>query len=435
MAGASQSRLPNRSHRSSFVDSALVRVRAGDGGRGSASFRREPFIPNGGPDGGDGGRGGSVLAVASTSVPSLHPFVSRPVWRADSGQAGAKARKEGRSAADVRLLVPVGTQVVDEETGQVVADLDREGAEAVLARGGAGGRGNIHFKSSIKQAPDFAEPGHKGEERQLRLELKLIADAGLVGPPNAGKSSLLAAISAARPKIGDYPFTTLDPELGVASTPAGDRLVVADIPGLIEGAAQGAGLGLRFLRHVERTRVLVYVVDGSTEDPFGDLAKVRAEVAAYSADLARRPSLTAVNKVDLEAAAELRRGTRRPDLFFVSALSGEGVPELVAAIHGAVAEAPAPVPAVAPEPAVQKLRGRRSAGPAPAVRKQSWGYEVIGERALSLVERADFDSQHSFDWFQVQLHRQGISAALEEAGVQPGDTVRIGELEFEYQPG
>jgi GTPase len=434
MAGASQSKTPNRSHRASFVDSAPLRVRAGDGGRGSASFRREPFIPNGGPDGGDGGRGGSVVAVASTSMPSLHPFISRPVWRADSGQAGAKARKEGRSAADMRLVVPVGTQVVDDDTGQVVADLDREGAEAVLARGGAGGRGNIHFKSSIKQAPDFAEPGRKGEERRLRLELKLIADAGLVGPPNAGKSSLLAAISAARPKIGDYPFTTLDPELGVAATPAGDRLVVADIPGLIEGAAQGAGLGLRFLRHVERTRVLVYVVDGSTEDPFGDLAKVRAEVAAYSADLARRPSLTAVNKVDLETAAALRRRTRRPGVFFVSALTGEGVPELVAAIHVAVAESPAPAPA-AIAPPVQKLPHRRSAGPPPAVRKQAWGYEVIGDRALALVERADFDSQHSFDWFQVQLHRLGITAALEEAGVQPGDSVRIGELEFEYQPG
>ena len=426
---------PHRTHRSSFVDSAPVRVRAGDGGRGSASFRREPFIPSGGPDGGDGGRGGSVVAVASTSVPSLYPFISRPVWRAESGQAGAKARKEGRSAGDVRLVVPVGTQVVDDDTGLVVADLDREGAEAVLARGGAGGRGNIHFKSSIKQAPDFAEPGHKGEERRLRLELKLLADAGLVGPPNAGKSSLLAAISAARPKIGDYPFTTLDPELGVAATPAGDRLVVADIPGLIEGAAQGAGLGLRFLRHVERTRVLVYVVDGSTEDPFGDLAKVRAEVAAYSAELARRPSLTAVNKVDLAPAAALRRRTRRPGVHFVSAITGEGVPELVGAIHGAVAESPPPAPTVVPAAPVQKLPRRRSSAPPPAVRKQAWGYEVVGERAQALVERADFDSQHSFDWFQVQLHRQGITAALEEAGVQPGDTVRIGELEFEYQPG
>jgi GTP-binding protein len=407
-------------------------VRAGDGGRGSASFRREPFIPKGGPDGGDGGRGGSVIAVASPQVPSLHEFVSRPVWRAESGHPGAKARKQGRSASDVRLVVPVGTQVVDEETGEVVADLDREGAEAVLARGGAGGRGNIHFKSSIKQAPDFAEPGHKGEQRALRLELKLIADAGLVGPPNAGKSSLLAAISAARPKVGDYPFTTLDPELGVAATPAGDRLVVADIPGLIEGAAEGAGLGLRFLRHVERTRVLVYLVDGSTEDPFGDLAKVRAEVAAYSADLARRPALIAVNKVDLEAAAALRRRTRRPGVFFVSALTGEGVPELVSAIHGAVAESPPPVVTVQP---VEKLKPRRSSAPAPAVRKQPWGYEVVGDRALALVERADFESQTSFDWFQVQLSRLGITHALEEAGVEPGDTVRIGELEFEYQPG
>lgn len=430
MAGASPSSSP--SHRSSFVDSARIHVRAGDGGRGSASFRREPFIPHGGPDGGDGGNGGSVIVAASSQVSSLHDFVSRPRWRAEHGSAGAKARKEGKRGADVRLLVPVGTQVVDDASGEVIADLAHEGAEVVAARGGAGGRGNIHFKSSIKQAPDFAEPGRRGEARDLRLELKLIADAGLVGAPNAGKSSLLAAISAARPKVGDYPFTTLDPELGVATTAAGDRLVVADIPGLIEGAAQGAGLGLRFLRHVERTRVLVYVVDGAADDPLDQLAKVRAEVAAYSAALGRRPSLTVVNKVDLEPVAALRRRNRRPGLLFASARTGEGVPELVAAIQRTVAESPPPPAAVTP--AVQ-LRPRRRRAPAPAVRRQAWGFEVLGERALRLIERADLDSQTSFDWFQAQLDRQGITAALEEAGVEAGDTVRIGELEFEYQPG
>ncbi|MEP7104629.1 MAG: GTPase ObgE [Chloroflexota bacterium] len=436
MAGASPSSTPrtaSRSHRSAFVDSAPIHVRAGDGGRGSASFRREPFIPHGGPDGGDGGRGGSVILTASAQEASLHPFVSRNQWRAEHGTAGAKTRKEGKRGGDVRLVVPVGTQVIDDASGELIADLGHDGAEVVAARGGAGGRGNIHFKTSIKQAPDFAEPGRKGEERNLRLELKLIADAGLVGAPNAGKSSLLAAISAARPKVGDYPFTTLDPELGVALTLAGDRLVVADIPGLIEGAAEGAGLGLRFLRHVERTRVLVYVVDGAADHPFDQLAKVRGEVAAYSADLARRPSLTVVNKVDLEPVAALRRGSRRPGLRFVSAKTGEGVAELVTAIHALVAESPAPAPMA--EPAAQQLPRRRGRAPAPAVRRQPWGYEVIGDRAVRLVESADLDSQTSFDWFQSQLHRLGITAALEEAGVEPGDTVRIGELEFEYQPG
>ena len=409
-----------------------IRVRGGDGGRGSASFRREPFIPHGGPDGGDGGRGGSVVAVASPQESSLQAFLSRSSWQAGHGKPGAKARKEGAAGADIRLSVPVGTQIVDDASGEQVADLDRPGAEAVLARGGAGGRGNLHFKSSIKQAPDFAEPGRPGEARTLRLELKLIADAGLVGPPNAGKSSLLAAISAARPKIADYPFTTLDPELGVATTTAGDRVVVADIPGLLEGASHGAGLGLRFLRHVERTRVLVYVVDGSAPDPFGELAKVRAEVSAYSSELAARPALTVVNKIDLEPAAALRRRTRRAGLHFVSAKTGAGVPELVAAIRHAVAEAPRPQRAAGP--AVQKLKPRRAAS-APGVRKRPWGYEVVGERALNLIARTDLESRHSFDWFQVQLHRLGITAALEAAGVEPGDTVRIGELEFEYQPG
>ncbi|HEX6350319.1 MAG TPA: GTPase ObgE [Candidatus Dormibacteraeota bacterium] len=425
MAGASRSR---RARSSSFVDSARIQVRAGDGGRGSASFRREPFIPRGGPDGGDGGRGGSVIAIASAQESSLQAFVHRARWQAGHGRPGAKARKEGAAGEDVRLTVPVGTQVVDDASGELLADLDHPGAEAVLARGGAGGRGNIHFKSSVKQAPDFAERGRPGEARTLRLELKLIADAGLVGPPNAGKSSLLAAISAARPKVGDYPFTTLDPELGVATTEAGDRVVVADIPGLIEGASTGAGLGLRFLRHVERTRVLVYVVDAAAPDPFGDLAKVRAEVRAYSAELAARPSLVAVNKVDLARPRGRRAGMHR-----VSAKTGEGVPELVAAIHRAVAESPAPATAVAAPPVV-KLKERRARA-APAVRKQPWGYEVLGDRALELVARADLDSRHSFDWFQVQLHRQGIASALEQAGAQAGDTVRIGDVEFEYQPG
>ncbi|HEX6548720.1 MAG TPA: GTPase ObgE [Candidatus Dormibacteraeota bacterium] len=427
MAGASPSPPANRP--GSFVDSARVHARAGHGGRGSASFRREPFVPRGGPDGGDGGRGGSVLVVASPQVSSLHEFVRRRRWKAEDGRPGAKARKVGRAGADVRLEVPVGTVISDAQTGEVIADLDRPGSKAVVARGGAGGRGNVHFKSSVNQAPDFAEPGRPGEERELELNLKLIADVGLVGPPNAGKSSLLAAISAARPKVGDYAFTTLDPELGVVAAGA-ERMVVADIPGLIEGAARGAGLGLRFLRHVERTRVLVYVVDGAAPDPLGDLAVVRAEVASYSRELARRPSLTVVNKIDLAAAQDFGRRVGRRDLLFCSAKTGEGIPELLEAIRSALAEAPRPEPEV---PA-QRLRPRRSPAEAPVVRRRSWGFEVRGGGLERLLERVDFDSHQSFDWFQVQLDRLGVSAALEEAGVEPGDTVRIGELEFEYQP-
>jgi GTP-binding protein len=386
-------------------------------------------VPRGGPDGGDGGRGGSVLMRASTQVASLYEYARKRRWRAEDGRPGAKARKEGRSGADIVLEVPVGTVVTDAATQEVVADLDRPGAEAVVAHGGAGGRGNVHFKSSVNRAPDYAEPGRPGEERELDLDLKLIADAGLVGPPNAGKSSLLAAVSAARPKIGDYPFTTLDPELGVLAS-GGERVVVADIPGLIEGAASGAGLGLRFLRHVERTRVLVYVADGAAADPLADLAAVRAEVAGYSPQLAGRPALTAVNKVDLPAARELRDRLHDDDVLFVSARTGEGIPELVEAIRHALAEAPRPAPVL---PA-QRLRPRRAAAPPPLVARRPWGFEVRGPAVERLLERVDFDSRQSFDWFQVQLDRLGVSAALAEAGAEPGDNVRIGELEFEYQP-
>lgn len=389
-------------------------------------------MPRGGPDGGDGGRGGSVLLVADPQLSSLHGYLSRRSFRAEDGKHGAKARKEGASAQDVRLKVPVGTAVYEEPGGRLLADLDQAGAEAVVAAGGAGGRGNQHFKSSVNQAPDYAEPGRPGEARELRLELRLIADVGLVGAPNAGKSSLLAALTAARPKIGDYPFTTLDPELGVSEA-GGERFVVADIPGLIEGAAEGAGLGLDFLRHLERTRALVYVVDGAAADPFGDLEKVRNEVHLYSRDLARRPALVAVNKVDLPVAADLRKRSRRGDVAWVSAHTGQGVDELRERVRALLLAAPAGA-RPEPEPAVQlKPRRRRVGAEPPVVQRRAWGLEVSGPVVDRLLERVDFDSSRSFDWFQVQLDRLGITRALEAAGVEEGETVRLGEHEFEYR--
>ena len=272
-----------------------------------------------------------------------------------------------------------------------------------------------------------------GQERSLRLELKLIADVGLVGPPNAGKSSLLRAVSAATPRVAAYPFTTLDPELGVAELADGRRLVLADIPGLIEGAAHGAGLGHRFLRHVERTRVLLYLVDGSAPDPWAVLHAVRREVAEYEPALAVRPSLVAVNKLDLPAVRELRARTPRPDVHWCSALTGEGVPELLEALGAAVAAAPPP-PAIEVTPPVERLRQRGAAAPPPAVERHPWGFLVSGDAVERLVARARFDSEAATQRFQVALDRMGVSAALEEAGAEPGDTVRIGEMEFEYQP-
>src|SRR3989475_11217438 len=313
-----------------FVDEVDILVEAGAGGSGCMSFRREPFVPRGGPDGGDGGHGGSVILEASNDVADLSLYRRRKRWHAQPGRDGAGGRKTGRSGADVTLKVPAGTIAFDAD-GSLIADLDRPGATDVIARGGAGGRGNVHFKSSTRRAPDYAEPGLKGEEREITLDLKLIADVGLVGPPNAGKSSLLRAMTAARPKVAAYPFTTLDPELGVADSEAG-RMVIADIPGLIEGAAQGAGLGQRFLRHVERTRALVYMLDGSSPDPWRDLDAVKAEVGAFSAELLQRPHIVAVNKVDLEPARRLRARSRRAGVYFASALTGEGLPRLMDAI-------------------------------------------------------------------------------------------------------
>ena len=405
-------------------------MRGGHGGKGSSSFRREPFTPRGGPDGGDGGRGGSVLLKATTGVSDLSLYKQRSKWNAEPGADGAGGRKTGRGGADVVLDVPVGTVVLDEE-GVLVADLDRAGAEAIVAHGGVGGRGNVHFKSSTRRTPDYAEPGFKGDEHILVLDLKLIADIGLVGKPNAGKSSLLSSLTAARPKVADYPFTTLDPELGVAESPGG-RIVIADIPGLIEGAARGAGLGLRFLRHVERTRVLVYVLDGSAPDPWADLETVRKEVEQFSPALALRPFVVAINKLDLEATRRRKTRNRRKGVLFISALTGEGLPELTEAMVSALA--------VAPEVAAQglpssktKLR-ERVVPVALTVTRDPPGFVVIGDRVEYLVERTDLESEGALARFQSELDRLGVNAALESAGVQPGDTVKISGIEFEYQP-
>jgi GTP-binding protein len=419
--------------RGSFVDSARIHVRAGHGGRGAAAFRREPYVPRGGPDGGDGGRGGSVVVFATTEQTSLAAYARRHEWRAEDGRPGAGGLKTGRGGRDLRLEVPVGTIVYDAAGDRLLGDLDQPGAELVLAAGGVGGRGNVHFKSSVNRAPHFAEPGLPGAELEVRLELRLIAEVGLIGPPNAGKSSLLRAISAATPEVAAYPFTTLDPQLGVAEVAGGRRLVVADIPGLIEGAAEGAGLGLRFLRHVERTRVLVYLVDGSGPDPWGDLATVRREVTEYSPELARRPALVAVNKLDLAATQALRRRSRRRGLHWISALTGEGVDELLGAMGRELAAAVPPVRA-RPEPEVVRLRRKRGRPQPPTVERRPWGFELQGPAVERLVERTDFESESGLQRFQVALDRLGASAAMEDAGAQPGDTVRVGRLEFEYQP-
>jgi GTPase len=365
---------------------------------------------------------------ATTGVADLSLYKRKLRWQAEPGANGAGGRKTGRGGANLTLDVPVGTLALDQD-GAVIADLDHPGAESLIARGGSGGRGNVHFKSSTKHAPDYAEQGIKGEELAITLDLKLIAEVGLVGPPNAGKSSLLSALTAARPKVAAYPFTTLDPELGVAESNGG-RIVIADIPGLIEGASRGAGLGLRFLRHVERTKILVYVIDGSTPDLWQELATVRGEVEQFSAELARRPYVVAINKVDLESTRGRRARSRRKGVYFISALTGEGLPELLDAIVGTLATAPDPQP---PGPArTIKIPVARDIGL--AVEKLSWGFIVTGDRVERLVERTNLESEGGLARFQTELDRLGVNSALESNGVQQGDTVRIAGIEFEYQP-
>jgi GTP-binding protein len=286
-----------------FIDEALIEVIAGDGGNGAASFRREKYIPRGGPDGGDGGRGGSVYAVADRNINTLVDYRFARIHRAKRGENGRGADKYGRGADDIFLRVPVGTVIVNADTGQLIADLDHDAARALMAKGGKGGLGNLHFKSSTNRAPRQTTPGEKGEQLHVKLELRVLADVGLLGLPNAGKSTLIRAISAARPKVADYPFTTLAPQLGVVRTDEGRSFVVADIPGLIEGAAEGAGLGHQFLRHLQRTRLLLHLVDivppDPAADPVADARAIAKELEKYDPQLAAKPRWLVLNKLDL----------------------------------------------------------------------------------------------------------------------------------------
>ena len=314
-----------------FIDQAHITVRGGRGGNGCVSFRREKFVPRGGPDGGDGGDGGSVVLVADENVNTLLPFRRRRRFEAPRGAHGQGSNKHGRSGTDTRILVPVGTIVKEHPSGRLAADLVRTGQEVVVARGGRGGRGNARFATSTHQAPREAEAGRPGEERELDLELKLLADIGLVGLPNSGKSTLLSRLSAARPKIADYPFTTLEPHLGVV--PLGDyrQVLMADIPGLISGAHRGKGLGIQFLRHIERTRMLLFLLDVTAEDPAGDLGVLRRELSRFSPALLDKPAIVCLNKVDLwppDRPLPDLPGEERFDGLAISALTGQGLEQL-----------------------------------------------------------------------------------------------------------
>jgi GTP-binding protein len=426
-----------------FLDRVKIWVRAGDGGDGAATFRQEAHVPRGGPDGGDGGRGGSVYLQVDAGQTTLRDFNHRHHFRATPGGRGTRARRHGKAGDDLTLDVPPGTAVYADETGELLADLVAVGQSAMVARGGRGGLGNTHFKSSTHQAPKHAQKGEPGSEGWLRLELRLIADIGLVGLPNAGKSTILAAVTAATPKIADYPFTTLEPNLGVMDLGDEDerRPTIADVPGLIEGASSGAGLGHAFLRHVERTRILVHVIDGASRDPEWDYDVIREELRAHDPALLEKPMLLAFNKLDLPAAAEAWPGFKRArkkegvDAVAISAASGEGLAEFRTQIAEILPDAVGL--AEPPEPAGVVVHRIEAMGDGFSVELDADGaFRVRGLRIERIAAQTNFDVEESAERFQRDLARFGIEAELRRAGITAGDTVRIGgtELEWEAQP-
>lgn len=403
-----------------FVDQVTIFVKAGDGGAGSSSIRREPYRPKGGPDGGDGGKGGDVILRVDPSTFDLSAYRDRPRHRAKNGRPGSSNNRHGGSGEDLVLPVPDGTVVRDERG--LVADLVGEEASVLAARGGRGGRGNASLASARNRVPRVAERGEPGEEARLELDLRLVADVALVGPPNAGKSTLLSRLTAARPKIAEYPFTTIEPNLGVAGD--GERFVIADVPGLIEGAHEGKGLGLTFLRHVSRCRVLVYVVDLSG-DPDGDLAIVRKEVAAFDPALSERRSLAVGTKADL--LGEHRSVPSDIDLA-VSGLTGDGVEELASAITEQVSAARAQEPA---RSSYVVLRPGREPF---VIRREGEHYVVAGPKVERWVEETDLEDPRQVAALQRRLVRAGVERRLAEAGAHRGDEVMIGGRAFEFIP-
>ena len=422
-----------------FFDVVRVWIRGGDGGDGAATFRHEAHVPRGGPDGGDGGRGGSIYLTVDPGETSLRDYRHKHHFKAPPGGRGSGQKKHGKAGDDLVLKVPPGTGVFDDVTGDLLGDLVASDQTLMIGRGGRGGLGNVHFATSTHQAPRHAQNGEPGEERQVRLELRLLADVGLVGLPNAGKSTLLAALTAARPKIADYPFTTLEPNLGVLDLGDEDtrRPTIADVPGLIEGASSGAGLGHAFLRHVERTRVMVQVVDGSDRDPEWSYNVIRDELGAHDPALLTKPMLVAFNKMDRPVAAEAWPAFRDARVaegvaaVAISAETGANLTELrerLSKLLPSAEELSEP-----PEPAGIVIHRLESAGNTFTVSREDGMLVVHGRRIERMAAQTNFDNEESAERFQEDLIHLGIDHELRRQGVAPGDTVRIGGSELEWE--
>jgi GTP-binding protein len=421
-----------------FIDEAIIYVQSGAGGDGSAAFRREKFVPKGGPSGGDGGKGGDVVLVADQSVKTLIDLRYYPHYKAERGKHGEGSRRKGGDGADAVLHVPLGSQVFDAETGEQVADLLSHGERVVIARGGRGGRGNLHFTTSTRRAPSFAEKGEPGESHTLKIVLKLLADVGIIGFPNVGKSTFISVISAARPKIADYPFTTLVPNLGVVKIDD-YSFVVADLPGLIEGAHAGAGLGHQFLKHVERTRLLIHILDMAGiegRDPLRDFDAINDELRLFNEELAAKPQIVAANKMDVPQAREnlercepeLRR--MGYEVCPISAATGEGIQPLLYAMMQRIKEIDAREREAPAEPRVVTARVIET--PLEISQDEQGIWVVRGVRIEKLIAMTDLDNDDAVAHLQRRLDHMGVTRALREKGVQEGDSVRIGEAVFTF---
>jgi len=419
-----------------FIDQAEILVKSGKGGDGMVHFRSEKYVPRGGPDGGDGGRGGNVILEVRPTLNTLQAFRHTTRYAADDGKGGGSNNKYGRSAEDLVVLVPPGTVVYDALTGGLLGDLIAPGQQLTVCKGGRGGRGNTHFKNSIHQAPRTAERGEPGEEKRLKLELKLIADIGIIGVPNAGKSTLLSVLTNAQPKIAPYPFTTIEPNLGVARVDDDTTVVLADIPGLIEGAHLGLGLGHDFLRHIQRTRVLIHLLDGLSADPVADYSQINSELALFDPNLAHKAVIVALNKIDQpEVQARLpairkEMKKRKVEFMTISALARTNVRELLLKAVEKLSDAPpleevaAPLPLYRPKDDPRDYKVSREG-------TKDWRLSGPGiERAAKMTY---FEHEGSLRRFQKLMETLGVDETLRKAGVKQGDTVHIGDFELEWQ--
>ena len=421
---------------SMFIDQVVIHVQSGKGGDGMVHFHREKFVPRGGPDGGDGGKGGDVIFEVKSTLNTLSSFRPNQKFRAAEGVKGGPSQMTGRNGKDLIIQVPPGTMLFDADTGELIGDLTEPGENLTVLKGGRGGRGNQHFATSRNQVPRTAEKGEPAQERRIRLELKLIADIGIIGVPNAGKSTLLSVLTNARPKIASYPFTTLEPNLGVANVHDHTTVVLADIPGLIEGAAQGVGLGHDFLRHIQRTRVLIHLLDGLSEDPVADYSQINSELALFDPNLARKPQVVALNKIDQpevqERLSEIKKKFKKlkVELMTISALARTDTRELLLKAYQKLQEAPPVEDVEAPLPVYKPKEDPREFH---ITREGTNEWRIAGaaiERAASMTY---WQHDGSVRRFQKIMETLGVEEALRKAGVQEGDTVAIGEFELEWQ--